>query len=208
MKTRPLFISRTDRLLIDYNFYTFTLQKQIFPKHDSYMSRTPQKANLNKSIGYDILTDSSSYNMDSFYQNRHHCFRIGFSSLLTPALTRVQKRCQHMSPSFGVIYDFAPKLSLVMIASLKHLHARYPKCSLSHHERHMKLLFYPSGGKAINTHLYHSAVFSTGSLTWLFSLLVNRSAIASSILSSSWPLRRFQPCCSSLPPVNTNGFNL
>ena len=137
----PLFISRTDRLLIDYNFYTFTLQKQIFPKHDLYMSRTPQKANLNKSIGYDILTDSSSYSMDSFYQNRHHCFRIGFSSLLTPALTRVQKWCQHMSPSFGVIYDFAPKLSLVMIVSLKHLRARYPKRSLSHHERHMKLLF-------------------------------------------------------------------
>ena len=170
------------------------------------MSRTPQKANLNKSIGYDILTDSSSYNMDSFYQNRHHCFRIGFSSLLTPALTRVQKWCQHMSPSFGVIYDFAPKLSLVMIVSLKHLRARYPKRSLSHHERHMKLLFYPAGGKAINTHLYRSAVFSTGSLTWLFSLLVNRSAIASSILSSSRPPCGFQPCCSSLPPVNTNGF--
>ena len=68
--------------------------------------------------------------------------------------------------------------------------------------------FYPSGGKAINTHLYRSAVFSTGSLTWLFSLFVNRSAIASSILSSSWPPCRFQPCCSSLPPVNTNGFNL
>jgi len=56
----PLFISRTDRLLIDYNFYTFTLQKQIFPKHDSYMSWTPQKANLNKSGSHWIIVSSSA----------------------------------------------------------------------------------------------------------------------------------------------------
>ena len=43
-----------------------------------------------------------------------------FPSQESPSLTRVKKRCQHMPPSFGVIY-FVPKLFLLTIVLLLQL---------------------------------------------------------------------------------------